>query len=433
MLSESQKPIALLRVLAGILCIALFALLNLESYEYSYVAICAVLLLIITYALNNWGVASAYILVFGVFHFSAYLLFRANLVSDYEINRYLSFWMNGDLVDESVLVSGFCACVFIVLINPKARLMSRYDAIVVSAKTKSKLLWLLLFVSLLMITTITYLNGFSGYHAYRETLSQNSFVSGYLSLLFLCLGFVFVICIYFNVNGAWTVFGVTGFIMFMIGLRGEVLFPVAVASSLVTLRKKNVIWFLILIMLLMSMVSFVRMHRSDLSFSSSTSIESFNPFNGFAELGSSLRPVYETLKWKYEGDELEYGQTYWAPIERIFSKVIPLIERKDATKDFRLMNVLIMDRAGAYGFSPVAEGVRNFGLYWSCIYFALLALYFNYTTRVKSLDWTVVNIGLYIVLFTNIRNSFAAVPAGMIFIGLMSWLILRILMKNRNV
>ena len=84
-------------------------------------------------------------------------------------------------------------------------------------------------------------------------------------------------------------------------------------------------------------------------------------FDAFAEMGGSLHPVEKVVRWRAEGDPLEMGASYWAPIERGAARVLPGLQTSVAEDDMRIMNVLVTDRVGPIGFSPVAEAYRNFG------------------------------------------------------------------------
>ena len=70
-----------------------------------------------------------------------------------------------------------------------------------------------------------------------------------------------------------------------------------------------------------------------------------NPLNAVAEMGSSLRAVQETVKWrKHDNFELLMGASYWAPFERQFALFIPQLERIDVEKDGRLLNIVVQKK-----------------------------------------------------------------------------------------
>lgn len=196
-------------------------------------------------------------------------------------------------------------------------------------------------------------------------------------------------------------------VAFPLGLRGEVLFP---ASALLAVysAKYKINWLflgalLLAIAVAASVVRDTRNTGGDVDAESVTA----NPFDAVAELGGSLRPVYEVLKWEDEGDEFIWGASYYAPFERLFLRIFPVKKRLAAEDDERLMNILIVSRAGSYGFSPVAEGYRNFaipGVMLVLFVFGLMVRIID----IKGVGWrfNAYAILVYILLVMNIRNAF---------------------------
>jgi hypothetical protein len=134
-------------------------------------------------------------------------------------------------------------------------------------------------------------------------------------------------------------------------------------------------------------------------------------FDAFVEMGGSLHPVEKVVRWQTEGEAFELGASYWAPIERAAARILPGLRAAAAEDDMRIMNVLVTDRVGPIGFSPVAEAYRNFGppgvilVLW--IFGALLARLDGIADR----RFAILAIAtLYVPLLVNVRNSFVAVP-----------------------
>ena len=158
------------------------------------------------------------------------------------------------------------------------------------------------------------------------------------------------------------VFGFWAAVAFPLGLRGEVTFTLIVVTSILICkgRFQIPIWVLGGIAAVFLAVSaFVSVLRvSDTTYGQEAAI---SISEGIAELGGSLRPVREVILWLQSGDDYRFGETYYAPFERTFLRIFPIVPRTVAESDDRLMNVLIMRRLGPYGFSIAAEAYYNFG------------------------------------------------------------------------
>ena len=134
--------------------------------------------------------------------------------------------------------------------------------------------------------------------------------------------------------------------------------------------------------------------------------------DALVEMGESLRPVEQVVRWHAEGEPYQYGDSYWAPFERAGARVLPGPKPTTAEDDLRLMNVLVLDRIGAIGFSPVAEAYRNFGPLGVVVVLGLFGIVLGAIDTIHDRRTTVLAIAtLYPPLLINIRNSFVSVPA----------------------
>jgi hypothetical protein len=106
------------------------------------------------------------------------------------------------------------------------------------------------------------------------------------------------------------------------------------------------------------------------------------------------------------------GGSYWAPIERAAARLLPGLTSVDAADDQRIANVLVADRVGAIGYSPVAEAYRNFGSLGVVIVFAVIGAGMAAIDTMRSRRAAVLTLAIvYGPLLVNIRNSFVSVPA----------------------
>ena len=62
--------------------------------------------------------------------------------------------------------------------------------------------------------------------------------------------------------------------------------------------------------------------------------------DALVEMGESLRPVEQVVRWHAEGEPYQHGDSYWAPFERAAARVLPGLKPVAADNDLRLMNVL---------------------------------------------------------------------------------------------
>jgi hypothetical protein len=147
-----------------------------------------------------------------------------------------------------------------------------------------------------------------------------------------------------------------------------------------------------------------------------------NPVHGLAELGYSLRPVAEMLQLQSNSEQPYGGRTFVRPVERMLSRIAPSIDVPPALSDPYLMNVVINRRVGPIGFSPVAEGVANFGIGGGGIYLALVGLLLGALDRRRPTTSGLVLTAVVLVpLLIQTRNSFVSVPFQWT-VGLCIWL-----------
>jgi len=153
-------------------------------------------------------------------------------------------------------------------------------------------------------------------------------------------------------------------VAFRLGLRNEVLNGAVMGFALLAGRiKLSPRWWLAVLALPAALwaASFIRFYRLDPG-SPAAAVAQATPLDGLWEVGGSLQPLYQVVKYQAEGHAPMGGATYWAAVERpLLSRFNPFNVKTDAETDMRLMNVWVMDRAGPIGFSTVAEATMNFG------------------------------------------------------------------------
>lgn len=212
------------------------------------------------------------------------------------------------------------------------------------------------------------------------------------------------------------VYVVWALIAFPLGLRGEVLFPAFAALALVAVRRIPMRpgRAALLAVALLATIAMIRDLRQVGVKELASADLSANPLDGLIEMGSSLRPVSEVVFWHEMGDPFDDGATYWAPVDRGLVYVIPGWTRPPIEEDHRVMNVLVMERAGAIGFSVVAEAYRNFAAPGA--FFVLMLIGFV-LGRIDLWPRSIIYQCLGGVVLTgcliHVRNSFVPLPSHM--------------------
>ena len=236
---------------------------------------------------------------------------------------------------------------------------------------------------------------------------------------------------------AWCTFGTYATVAFFLGLRGEVLFPLAVAASVMAFRRpmpKALLTILggAAVLLLISAAKLIR----QLGVSESTfRWADANPLAALAEVGQTLRVVSIVNSWHTQGGEpFLSGSTYYVSIARLYEGLFTPLARPSAQMDYRLFNTEIAQRSGPIGGSAVAEAFHNFGVPGLVLVFVVLGLLFAYFSQEHQGPFAMATYVVAAVqLFNHVRNSFVPVipffVAGMVLVTF-CFLLARAMPKN---
>lgn len=213
---------------------------------------------------------------------------------------------------------------------------------------------------------------------------------------------------------AYGVFALFALFALPLGLRGEVLFT-SLAAVIIRARRGRVpslATSVIGVIVVLVMISAIRDFRQVGFAADDPAAVHGNVLDGLTELGASLRPVGLVASWHDRGEAFIHGQSYWAPIDRASCRILPARQCVSAVDDQRLMNVLVQQRAGPIGFSPIAEAFRNFGQTGVVLVLGLVGVLVGALTRWSSTPLHNAITGVILVeLFINVRNAFTALPA----------------------
>jgi hypothetical protein len=202
-----------------------------------------------------------------------------------------------------------------------------------------------------------------------------------------------------------------------LGLRGGVLFPLAVSLPLLAKRgfriptKYSIIGAVVLLMVIAGVRSLRTAGVADAKFSDLT----YSPLDALYEMGSQIRVVGFVCRWRDEGDPPAYGGTYIRPFER----ALTALSRgggasQELPDDDLLMNLYVAKREGlAYGpgFSPVAEGFVNFNQTGIVMFMLILGIVFSLLDCLAVSAKTLAYSGVIFLPFViEVRNAFTPVP-----------------------
>jgi hypothetical protein len=262
-------------------------------------------------------------------------------------------------------------------------------------------------------------SGAGGFFAsYGDYLQATTAYGAVLGVIWLALGCGLVLSVTGRTGWLRTAaaagFGLLAMVALPMGLRGEVMFR-GVAAMVAAARCGRILnsaRATALLLALLALIPIVREVRQTGLRGVSEAVLEPRFSEAFAEMGASLHPVEKVVRWHAEGDPLDLGRSYWAPIERAAARLLPGVTSVTADNDLRIANVLVSDRVGAIGYSPVAEAYRNFGPLGVVIVFVVIGAGVAAVDTIRSRRTAVLTLAIvYGPLLVNIRNSFVSVPA----------------------
>lgn len=204
-------------------------------------------------------------------------------------------------------------------------------------------------------------------------------------------------------------FAAWGAVSFFMGTRGNVLFPLAAAATVIAWRRQmpRLVSIALMLIATLFLVDSAKQVRQ-LGIGSSFSWADASPLNGLGELGSTIRVVAYMAQWHDEGMPFTNGTTYAVWPIRLLER---LSGASSPVPDLRLFNVLIDARAGAIGGSAVGEAFHNFGIPGAVLVMAATGAIFAYfSAHGGRSPWHLaVYAAIAAPLFYQVRNSFVPV------------------------
>jgi hypothetical protein len=208
-----------------------------------------------------------------------------------------------------------------------------------------------------------------------------------------------------------TIFAVYALTLFPLGLRGSVLFPAVVllATRSMTGRRPPTVLLTAGALVVLALAAVVRTTRTGGTAQAGESWYS-GALSTVTELGFSLRPTTEVLRWQDGGLEQTHFVSFFAVPIRLIEKFTGWHGGAPAV-DQRLFNVKINALAGPIGGSPVAEAYDAAGTFGVILVMVILAVVISRISR--RAPRTALECAMFPVvllpLVIAVRNSFAPV------------------------
>lgn len=421
------------QIWVGLIVLAILAVqyqLNFTGASSIALEVIVILVICVASLANNsptgiWAPAPIFLIVLGVFHLGLAPYWILNIDPDFNRTRdYI--WFSGPIGVKSLLLCGIAivaytvGAAFVTLLavrsRPVARLLNR-DEEQARSNNFANVGAVVLLAALLVWAGVAYGAGGLGIFVgpYQEFLALTK--QSVIADTYLFMGFGLVLTLMAPIRGWRAIvigaFLVFAFFAFFLGLRGEILFPLAAGVSVVAFRRKLPPAWAVLVggVVVLTLVNAAKVVRQSGIAGLSSGSFTASPLTAIGELGQSIRVVATTYLWHGELQEpFRNGDTYTVAIARALEAVLSPGSRPPAAEDFRLMNSEVLTRAGGIGGSAVAEAFHNFGAVGVVVVFLLLGAVFGWFSRSNVSSTTVaLYAAISLPLLNHVRNSFVPV------------------------
>jgi len=367
-----------------------------------------------------WSISFTFFICLSIFHGGLVFISAIDMITDKQILGVIKYWFPTQQTTYGIYLINFAFIAYAITVIVCSRSVTssqeRFSPQLIKRFHNIGGLLLILFTGIFFLVSIS-TGATQSYQAYLNIRSESPLINLLFIYIFLFLGLA-IVCVSASYRQGFgfkyfIVFAVWGAVAFVMGLRGEVMFPFAVTAAILGRRFIPIKTLKLLIIVIALLVATVIVKNARVS-GDYSQIETINPLNAVAELGSSLRTVQEVVKWRTEDFQYLYGASYWAPFERLLALILP-IKRLPAMQDPRLLNIVVQKKAGPIGFSPIAEAYLNFGEKGVFLIAMILGVIFSVLDNTPSSIRNDTIIGVSIIpLFIMIRNSFTFVPVQII-------------------
>lgn len=227
-------------------------------------------------------------------------------------------------------------------------------------------------------------------------------------------------------HGGLLVFAAFAAVMFPLGLRGSVLFPAVVLLTTRAMIGRHIRPAVLAAGSVVILVVAAAVRQTRIGGNASGEPWYREAMSTVTELGFSLRPTVEVLRWDGAGQPHSWFVSFVAVPIRLVERITgwhggnPVI-------DERLFNVKVNQLAGPIGGSPVAEGYDAAGWIGVVVLMALIAVAICWVGRIQSERPR--RLAMFPVVFLPlviaVRNSFAPVLPQIVVASVLVWLAAR--------
>ncbi|MHC8970653.1 O-antigen polysaccharide polymerase Wzy [Priestia aryabhattai] len=280
----------------------------------------------------------------------------------------------------------------------------------------------------------------SGYSYYNAEVRSDNLFAYAVNL------FAFSIVVLVNVGDkklikkGLIIFAVASVVLFLMGNRGEVYYPLLAVIAVYTKRggtvKKKL--FFIGIIGSLTIISFIRVFRTvGLSgFKISEVGATFSPVSAImeslGEMGFQIGPTTYMLRYLNEGGDYRFGGTILYSFSNAYHRFLPVISQPDSASPSAIKTIMPTDY---YAFSSIAEAYYNFsifGIIAFCILIAWILTKNNY--RNKNIYIEIGSSMFIVALIQWVRNTSAVLPIYIIYITfiVVGSFIIRNICKGKN-
>jgi hypothetical protein len=373
-----------------------------------------------------WTATSVYALVFWCFHFGLVAVLGSGWAGVEDLSVWELSWLLGPHAADAAILSlagllAFACGSALVFARrlparPPRSTSSVSDPVHAYGAAGSMLVFGTIGTWCLIVISSGGLGGFFG--SYDDYRTMTTPYGDALAVIWLVLGLGLVLSVTGRAGGLRTAaavaFAAFSLVALPLGLRSEVMFRgmaafVAAARCGRGLSSKRAI---ALGVALLAVIPIVREVRNTGLSGLPDAVLAPRLYEALAEMGGSLNPVEKVVRWHAEGEPFDAGRSYWAPIERAAARLLPGLAVSVADNDMRITSVLVTDRVGAIGFSPVAEAYRNFGGAGVVLVLGLFGAALAAIDSLRERRLAVFALAIvYVPMLMNIRNTFIFVPA----------------------
>lgn len=253
----------------------------------------------------------------------------------------------------------------------------------------------------------------SGYVDYLDSQSSEP----YLQLIYYCIGLGLVLACVSPANSltriAFAIFIIFAVWGFPVGLRGEVLFPLASAASVlaVRIRMPKAGPMVVVSGILLMLIAAVSISRQE-GVEKLGDISTYSPLAALAELGSSIRVLTVMSEWHPPGSGDWAGLSpYLNPtvdsVLRLVFRSSPNPENMDA-----YLSTQIAENIGQIGGSVIASAFHSFGILGMILIMISWGMLLSHLEllAVRNVYMLTLLGGLTFAFQQQIRNDFASMP-----------------------